>query len=419
MKYYKRLIGFELKKVMQKKLFWITFIIFSVMQIFLVCGGYYLGNRYVDGKFLETHMDWYKTDIKNSKNLSGRMIDDKLIKELAEADKYKSGASSDMYGYLTSDDYQNKVRPYEDIEKLVKMITAGNYRTDENVSDGEGAENKITADMLYEIRKSRIEDKWDEYKLTDSEKKYWQSKEDKLKKPFTYKYSGMYSALTGMTGCYYVCMFMIFLIAICLTGIFSDEHVRRTDQIILCTKLGRKETYIAKTVAGAVISIAVTAFYLLETILGFMSIYGSEGFSASVQTSFMPEYSGTLTIGKTFLILVAILFLADILICIITMVLSEMLHSNVAVMAIDMGVLFFLARLVMIPSDYKLLGQIWNLLPLNLLKADQGFFDVRLFDIFGLLLTSWQFGIIVYIIAGILVFLCGKRVYCGFQAGNR
>ena len=36
------------------------------------------------------------------------------------------------------------------------------------------------------------------------------------------------------------------------------------------------------------------------------------------------------------------------------------------------------------------MSQIWNYFPMNLLKIDQGFLDVRLVNIFGVKLTSWD-----------------------------
>ena len=111
----KNLIGFELKKVMKKKIVWITVIIFLVLQLMQTCLAYFLGNRNVDGKFLETKADQYKIERKYAQALSGRKIDDSLLAELADTYKYKPDSFEKAYSYeyLSSDDYKNKVRPYE------------------------------------------------------------------------------------------------------------------------------------------------------------------------------------------------------------------------------------------------------------------------------------------------------------------
>ena len=59
------------------------------------------------------------------------------------------------------------------------------------------------------------------------------------------------------------------------------------------------------------------------------------------------------------------------------------------------------------------------MLPINLLKADEGFFDLRLWNIFGIKFTLWQMAFVAYIIIGVIFFFIGKRKYCKYQAGGR
>lgn len=412
----KNLIGFELKKIVQKKIMWITLVVFLILQLMQTCAGYLLSSRYVDDKFLETKADWYKTDKKNSDALSGRKLDDTLLAELSDSYKYKPETFEEAYSYeyLSSDDYQNKVRPYEPIDMLVKEITGRHGdKGYSNVLD-------ITQDKLYQLRKSGVEMLWDTYKLSDDEIKYWNKKESKLPEVFTYKNSGAYKEIIDMGGCYFIFMFMTFFIAICLEGVFIDEHLRKTDQLILCTKYGRKESYIAKMVAGCIVTVCVTFLYWLVTVIAYVGTYGVGDFSASVQVAFYPFFSETRSIGQIALIMTGILFLSSIILCIVTMALSELINNNIGIMAIIIAFSFFIARLIQIPSDYKFLGKLWHIaFPINILKADEGFFDVRLWNIFGIQLTSWQLAPFVYIIAGIIFFLLGKRKYCRYQAGGR
>lgn len=138
-----------------------------------------------------------------------------------------------------------------------------------------------------------------------------------------------------------------------------------------------------------------------------------------VQVTSDPVYSGTLTVGQAAFIMTGLLFLSSIVLCIITMVLSELIKSNVGVMAIVIAVFFFLARLIYVPADFKFIAKVWNMIPINLLKGDQGMFDVRLWNISGIKLTLWQMAIIVYIITGLVFFLIGKRKYCKYQVSAR
>lgn len=158
----------------------------------------------------------------------------------------------------------------------------------------------------------------------------------------------------------------------------------------------------------------------MVTVIAYAGIYGTGDFSASVQVAYYSFFSETRPVGQIFLIMTGILFLSSIVLCIITMALSELINNNIGTMAVIIAFSFFIARLVQMPSDYKLLGKIWNLVfPINILKADEGFFDVRLWNIFGIHLTQWQLAPFVYIIAGIVFFFLGKRKYCQYQAGGR
>ena len=377
----KSLIGFELKKILQKKIIWITFIIFFIFQLMLTCFAYLFSSRYVDGKFLETKADWFKTDRKNEEALSGRKIDDSLLSGLEESNKYipDSKDEAESYEYLSSDDYQKKARPYEPLRKLVEtMLYAGTG----------DAYTSITSKVLYSAT-------------------------------FTYKYGGTYKELVGMGGCYYICMFITFFIAICITSIFTEEHLRKTDQLVLCTKYGRKQSYIAKIIAGCIITTSMTLIFLVVTFICFVAIYGIGNFSAMVQVTSDPVYPGTLTIGQAALIMTGLLLLSSIVLCIMTMVLSELINSNVGVMAIIIAVFFFLARLIYVPADFKFIAKVWNMIPINLLKADQGIFDVRLWNIFGIKFTLWQMAIIIYIVTGLVFFFIGKKKYCKYQVSAR
>ncbi len=412
----KKLIGFELKKIVQKKIVWITLVTFLLLQLMQICSGYLFGTRNVDGKFLETTADWYKIDKKNAQTLSGTKIDDNLLAKLSDIYKYKpeSYQESQSYEYLSSDDYQNKVRPYEPVDTLVKELSGRHGPSAySNVLD-------ITQDKLYQLRQNGVKMIWDIYKLSDSEINYWSEKENKLPEVFTYKDGGVYKQIIDMCGCYFIFMFMIFFIAICLEGIFIDEHLRKTDQLILCTRYGRKESYIAKIAAGCIVTVCVTFLYWLVTVIAYVCIYGVGDFSASVQVAYYSFFSETRSVGHVAIIMTGILFLSSIILCIVTMALSELINNNVGTMAIIIAFSFFIARLVQIPSDYKFLGKLWNIaFPINILKADEGFFDVRLWNIFGIKLTQWQLAPFVYILVGIIFFFLGKRKYCNYQAGSR
>lgn len=403
---FNRLVYFEWKKIWKRKGTWITLAIL-VLFYFVMDFSYFFGSKYVEGEFMETHVEGTKIDIENGKRLKGRKIDQELLDDMQSA--YTEYLQSDNLKYQLTEDYQKNVRPYEDVYLIVKEMLYG-------YSSGDGA-TRVTEEELYQTRNENVKEAWKSYGLADSEIDYWQEKENRLLKPFTYEYSQGYQNLISMSGVYRVCLLVTFLIAICMSGVFTEEHGRKTDQLILCSRLGRKQIYFAKIAAGSLFSLAVTGILLLCGVFTSLFMYGTDGFRAAIQLM-APHYSMILSMGDVFLIMSGILLLASILMSIFTMVLSEITRSNIASMAVVIAFMF-VARLVPIPYVYRVVSQAWNMIPINLLKFDSGFWDLRLISIFGIKLTLWQFAPLIYVVIGILIMLAGKRIYCGYQVDGR
>lgn len=406
MKQFGRLLHFELKKIFKRKGTWITLGILTAFSL-AMHGGYLFGSTYVEGEFLETHLEQSRIERENGLKLSGRKIDDTLLKEMQDA--YAGISDMDDARYMLTEEYQTKVRPYSGLYYMISDSM--------RVSGVQTNPFTVTQEQFYEAREQAVIEKWEKYGLTDSEKSYWQKKEDKLEKPFTYQYSESYNYLVSMSGVYRVYLLVTFLIGICMSGVFTEEHGRKTDQLILCSRLGRKQVYFAKIAAGSLFGLFSTVILLLLIVIIEFAVDGTEGFSAAVQL-FASHSSETLTIGQIFLIMVGILLFSSALTCIFTMVLSEITRSNIASMAVVIAGMF-IARLLAIPYTYRVLSQAWNYIPINLLKFDAGFWDLRLIPLFGLKLTSWQAAPVLYVVFGILLVLIGKKAYCGYQVQGR
>lgn len=397
MRQFRTLFYYEIKKITQRKNTWITFAALLVLFLGLFAGRQ-LTSTYIDGEFLETKKEGFAIDRENGLKLSGRNLDDTLFTEVKNA--YALAADKDIKYFLT-DEYQGSVRPYKGIYDIIRFTSELSAVTGEN---------------FYAAREAALKESQDDYKLSEAEKEYWQEKEEKITKPFTYQYSDAYSYLDSMNGIYMILLMVSFMLAICMSNVFTEEHGRKTDQLILCSRLGRKETYFAKILAGSVFSFAAGLLFLIIVTVGAFISFGSEGFSAVLQLT-APNYSYPLTMGSVFLVMAGILLLACILTGIFAMVFSEITKSSIGTMATVIAILF-LARLVPVPPDWRIL-QIVNFFPINMLKMDAGFTDMRLVSIFGLKFTSWQFAPVLYIFLIVLLFFTGKKVYCRFQVQGR
>ncbi|WP_455717569.1 ABC transporter permease subunit [Anaerosporobacter sp.] len=399
------LVGFEIKKILKRKSTWVAFIVLLLMQLYLALSGN-IGATYVDDKFVETHAKRNQIDRKNGLSLSGRNIDDTLLHEMQNA--YAKVGDMGSIEYLLSDTYQSEVRPYSEIYTLINSW----------ISDTSYQIFDLTEEELYQIKRNKQENMYEFYDLSEKERAYWDEKEEKLPDTITYQYATAYLSLVDMNGPYMTCMLITFLIAICMINVFIEEHNKKTDQLILCTRYGRQKQYFAKIIAGSLVALIATSIFAGVSIIGNFICYGTEGFNAMIQTTTEFWYSYDLSVGEALIIMLGILILASVLVSIFAMVFAELLHNSIGAMAVIVGGLFAV-RLVPIPISFGFLSQIWNMVPINLLKGNQGFVDLRLVSLFGIQLTSWQFAPILYVILGAIIVLLGKRVYCNFQISGR
>ena len=259
---------------------------------------------------------------------------------------------------------------------------------------------------------------WEQYELSEEEIAYWKQKDAEVEIPFTYEYATTYQSILGMQGMYMISMLGTFLTAISMVNVFMEEHNRKTDQLLLCTKYGRGKLYIAKIIAGSLIIFVIHVIFLITALLGDFYSYGMEGFDASIQVVMAFAYSYELSAGEVFLICSGILLLSSVMIGIFTMLLAETLKNSVGAMAIIVGLLF-MARLVVVPPSFGMISQIWSYFPINMLKIDEGFMDLRLVDVLGIPFTTWQFAPILYSVLRVFMIWIGYKVYKNYQVCGR
>ncbi len=398
------LLNFEIRKIVKKKSTVIAFVILFALQVILAFAGS-IGTTYVNDEFLETHMERNKIDRTNGIELSGRVIDDELLSEMKEA-YTKVDWEDSRYRFL--EEYQEEVRKYAGLDERISM-----WGLKKSLLAG-----TLTEEALYESRKADLESTWEYYELSEKEQAYWQAREAEVEKPFTYQYATAYEYLAGMHGGYMICLIFTFFISIAMVNVFGEEHSRKTDQLILCSRYGRGKLYAVKIIAGSIVTFVGNLLFIAVTVAGNFFSYGIEGFQASIQVALVNFYSYDITVGETVLILMALLLLSSIMTAIFTMVLAELLKNSVGAMAIVIGILFG-ARMIPMPVSWGLISQLWNYLPINLLKIDEGFIDMRLVSILGIELTTWQFAPILYVSVIIVLIWIGRRNYINYQVTGR
>lgn len=402
----KTLVGFEIRKIVKTKSFVIAFLVFVAIQIFVAFLGC-MGNSYVNGEFLETHMERNRKDLANGRAMSGRKIDEALLRD-TETAMNKVDVTSDDNAYMLTDIYQNEVRPYQDVFYKLQMIAGMPGLSVLSLSEEE----------FYERADQLRTDMYEKYGLSETEINYWNDKAAQLPEEPEYQYGTSYEMLVSMKGAYMTFMFLTFFLSVVMVNVFMVEVNQKTDQCVLCSRYGRERLYVAKLLAGIIVTLVVTMLFAMIAFTGNMVAYGWEGFHSSLQTAMIFWYPFNLSLGETYLIMLGILVLSAVLISLITMILSWVIRNCVFTVMIMVGGLFA-ARLIPIPFSWGLVSRLWNLIPINLLKLDQGFTDLRLFKLFGLELTSWQFAPVLFVLLGGCMFFVGKICFCQAQIKGR
>lgn len=428
MRQFGTLLGYELKKICCRKSTWIAFAVLLAaffVSVFLSWSVTYTTlvedknedtGEITEEEWKDSYAQKKARERKNGLYWSGRIVDNELLEEVrkgySEVIEKSKTMETGRQKFITKE-----MERFDPIESTLEAIT-GEWNLLSQIYDSrKEKKGNLTEEKIYEARDAQVQNMQKEYGLTEKEQSYWQEKEEELAKPFTMEYAEGFYQLISMNGIYMVFMFSSFLLAVVVGKIFAEEHQRRLDQLILCSRFGRRQLYFAKITAGILF-----AFFSAVIMTGVVAgvnffCYGTEGFSAAVQL-FAGWYSYPLTAGTTLLVMIGISLLASVLTGIFIMVISEKFCSSMAAMAAVAAVTLG-ARLIPVPREFRTLSQVWNYFPINLLKIDAGFLDVRLVSVFGIKFTSWQFAPVLYLFLGIILILLGKRFYCRYQVQGR
>ena len=400
------LFRYEWKKIWKRKIVWvmggIVFVSFLWSNLlFLV--SFQTVQTDSDGNVQEIRRGGYEAYVKeceNARKLDGRKIDEKLLREV----------------WI---DYENE--KYKDIQALLGSVGIENGRKAEVTVTGPGDAEQEDAFVTEGVKswyqgmqQAAMESVDATVGLTPAERQYWLEQDAKVEKPLTYTYAKSWGEILGYVQD--VSLWLVLLCAVCLSGVFSEERRKKTDSLILSTKNGKNPVFFAKLLAAVAFAVLwILILHGLNFLRAFL-FYGVEGFSAQIQL-IAPRIPAAITIGQGVLLLLGITILAGVLISILSIVLSECFGSSVAVLAV-VGGGSLLSLIMVIPADLRVLAQIHDLLPVNLVSV-YTFLDYKTISVFGLRLTDLQFGYILYPLLTVIVLFLGWWKYCRCHAGSR
>lgn len=277
---------------------------------------------------------------------------------------------------------------------------------------GYGDGKTMDAAGLYSEREKLIAQNREDQMLKQEEMEYWKKNDAGLELPFTYEYAEGWGELWNQS--YVVNCMLLLLLLVSLSNVFSMEHQQKTDAVILCTRHGKRELYIAKVLAGITFGAAAALLLSGITLLSDLAVYGADGFGGALQIEF-PLSSWRMSVGESVLVLVFMLLAISAMYSIVILFMSEWLKKGVSVMAILVGIMTF-TLFIDIPFQLRTLSQVYDLLPTNLLMP-WGLWDDRLFSVFGGYLTQFEAAPVMYALLSAVLLFLGRRIWQKQQVG--
>ena len=397
------LYRFELKKILSRKIVWITIAVMLILTVFMTCGQL-MGDYIIDGKKVDSTYGLFQKTRVAERALTGRDIDQQLLDETWDA--YGKIPETRSIHYTGTDEYREYAFQYSAIFQFVRSYT--DMTTDEAF-----AWEADEAD-LHDKRQDALEKIWEGLRLSEGEKEYWREQELSIEKPLKFAYKEGWWTLCNALNT--IGLMALITIAICLSNVFTVEQVRKTDQLIFCSRHGKGTLYLAKILAGMSFAAGIAFLYTAAAFIEALAVYGADGFTAAFQLIY-PDYSAPVSVGRAVLTGYGMVFIAAILTGVFVMVLSEVVKNGIGTLAAVNGIIF-LSMYVNIPPHYRVAGQIWNYLPSVFLMM-RNIFDCRLVPFGGMYLTNIQFVPFLYIaIAGGLS-AAGLKIYQIYQVRAR
>ena len=370
---------YELKKLFYAKVNMIAFAGTVIMLVFLV---------------ISSTSESQPVSREAAKELDGRVIDGELIEELKPAMRVENGS--------TVIEISAEYEKYVPIMDVITSVTG----YDMDLTQLQGTE-------FYNLRDQAINQRIEKQRLSETEKEFWRNQENQVSKPFVYHYhSGPANLLKSFQA---LGFFILLLSAVGLSGVYARETGDNMNQLLLCSRYGKKELYLIKFAAGLTWIMTAALIVVLAILIPFSVFYGIEGMGEMLQLvkpwSMLPY-----TLGQMLGIYMVIYLFAAILFASVTMLLSVVTQNQLIVTCGMLGYLL-IDLFVEISDRFGLIQKIWLLRP-NAVLMNTGFINYRLIHLAGKLFLNFQAAPVIYTVVSIAALLIGRRKYRRLQVGN-
>lgn len=399
------LVGFEYKKIFKRKGSIISLVIIAVLTV--VCPVLILiGNVYIDGEPVETYYQAMIKDREYARVLSGRYIDETLVREVKEAySKVSAVGGNELYSIP---EYQEHARPYSGVYYILNTVyTAYGNRARQviNLTEEE-------MQSFYQIRHGEVLNWIDTLHISSKSKDKLIQLDSEIEIPFVYSYSDAYwrfFAIMSSTG-----IFGAFAVAVCLAPMFAGEYGTGADQLILSSKFGKNKIITAKLFTGVSFCAVLYLIMIALTYLVCCGIYGLDGGNAPVQL-WAPFCIYPFTMWQAAAVYSICILFAAILVCTLTLLLSSIFKSPFGVIII-ISLLIFVPMMFRVPSNTVLMN-LYRLLPSNMMSDWAVLIEYTTYEVFGMTIMPCVFMPLFAVLTTGIILPFAYRAFKNHQIG--
>lgn len=378
MKEFWALVSFEYRKILGKRSVKIALLLTLFLSVFSIWGTL-MGSYYIEGELFESNAEAMKKDRAYARELSGRILDDKLLMEAADA--YQTIPDSAAV-YQSTEEYQKNARKYSSIYSLARQV----YDTP-NVRFGApemGTLDPARAEQFYEVRELCMTKQIENAPISENAKEVMMQYSVEVKEPWIFSYSDGYTRFMTIMATSGV--MAAFVMVICLAPLFAGEYSNHTDQLLLSARYGKGKLIKAKFFTGFSMTGIVTLLVTLQSYVQSMLTFGFDGGNANVQI-YDALFPYPLTLKQAALLQSICVFFACMCMSALTMFFSSGMKSAFGV--IILSVLLLCVPMFVKVSAYPLLGYLlFHLMPANMMQYDY-IFSMIPYEIAGVVIPPY------------------------------
>lgn len=403
------LVRFELKKIFQRKVFFISIII-CIGGVCVLLFSSLSGNTFEHKA--GSDISQYKAMKMDKETIMSKRgdITSELIREAILSNKeMKSNDDNYMtneYGkHLKSDAYIKYILPYESIVNVINVV----YEKDLDWFSMDtlnliSVKPEKAIDSLTPDHIQNFDNDLKEFTIAMLNRKAGLSAPEiakninlmeQIKNPLYNDYYGGYEAyINSSKG---LALTVLFLILILLAPLFSAEYEEKTEQLLLCTKNGKNSLCKAKIFMAVVVSLFSSILIMGISWLSLLVIFGFEGGNVNIQV-INPSCTYPLTLLEACQIHFISVIMASVLFgAFIAFLSAKVKRKTFSVIVIGTLVTIIPMFIWMPLNSSRFLYNVLQLFPVNSVTFK---FDMHFIEIFGTLFTPYKF---VWIIGAILM----------------